>query len=302
MKLYLLYLLFVLLLLFGCSGYRDVDTIDRYRTGYRGAEISFVRNAPPREILQDSLFSIGVEVHNRGATSIERGYLSLNYDSDYIRLFSASSKTISLEGRNPFNPQGESRPFFFEGTTLLLDPESARRTVPIIASFCYPYTTTLVDTVCLDFPHITSRERGLSVCTLQDKRYQGQGAPVGVSSVDITITSGQSQGIVKPIFDIIITHSGRGIVLDPDNYVGPCVARGSTNNLNTVRIARATISDIPLVCNTDVITLRDGSARVRCELSQGVYEAMLPFEAPLSIILEYGYMSSATVQTDILKR
>lgn len=298
----LFFLLIILIFLVGCTSSTGIPTNELFLTGYNGVSIQFVRNTPPSEITERTPFVIGIDAHNRGPVDVSQAFLVLSYDRDYIRLHSGDSKVIALEGRNVFNPSGELRSFFFEGETRSLDQESLRRDVPIIASLCYRYNTTLSDVFCLDQTYSSSQERGRVICRPEDKRYSGQGGPVGISSVDMTILSSSSSMAAHVYFDIIIRHSGRGIVINPDNYRQVCTSGSPGEHINKVRVVTATLSDIPLTCSEEELILRNNEARLRCQTIQAINVAAFPFNAPLVVQLDYGYIESTTKNIQIIRR
>ncbi|MFT4325948.1 MAG: hypothetical protein ACMXYK_00420 [Candidatus Woesearchaeota archaeon] len=284
----------VLVLLLSSCMNQGADSIRNYRTGMVEPTITFMRDMPPAEIPTNTNMQIGIEVHNRGGYDIQNGYLSINFDGDYFNANQRSS-TVNLEGRNQFNPQGESRPFFFQGTTLDLEAQSLSKTIPVIASFCYPYTTVLEDNVCIDFSFDTGREQGRPVCTPSDLRYSGQGAPVGVRSIGYTV--GDDNGEVTLYFSFEV--QSRGLVVRPENFRAPCTSAQSTG-LNRALFS-ASLSDHPLNC-VDEINLRDGSATVRCETTHRIESQWLPYEAPLRVEISYGHMVSKSTSFEIKAR
>lgn len=292
----------ILLLISGCTSFSrtsNVETIEDYRVGTKGIDISFLSGLPSKELIEDSQFSVGITLHNRGATSVENGRITLSYDDEYLGFTTDTNKNFELEGRSQFLPDGEERSFYFEGSTQFLDRESFRRDVTITATACYPYETSFIEFVCLDRPYVNDQERGNAVCRVQDVTSSGQGGPVYVSSVDMSFTE-NSQG-VKPFFDITISHRGSGLVIHPHSYDSQCSRASSQGQLNKVLVTSVTLSEVQLDCNERELTLRDGSARLRCSTVSELIASRLPFESPLRIELSYGYAESESFKTTIVR-
>lgn len=294
-------LILLLGLLTACGSSTSIPTNDQYRTGYSGLQIQFVRNNPPVELIETIPFAVALQVHNRGPFDVKNAFLVLSYDTDYVGMAS-DTKSISLEGRNIYNPQGESRAYFFQAETRKLDAESQRRKVPIIASLCYVYESLLTDVICLDKGYETGQDRGRVICTPQDKRYSGQGGPVGISSLDITILPNEETQYAKVYLDMVVTHSGNGIIVQPDAYKQACTSGTPSESINKVLVKSAALSDFPLVCSDQYVTLRNNQARLRCESTHEINIAAFPFNAPVYLELEYGYVDSVTTNVEIIRR
>lgn len=284
------------------SGQYDVDTIENFRKGSLGLDLDFVMNNPPREILEDSIFAIGLEVHNRGATSVHDAILTLSYDSDYLDLFGQSYKQFDLEGKNSLNPDGEERNYFFEAETKYLDTESSTRSLPIMASVCYQYQSVLTEVMCIGRSYTDNYDSGDPVCDVRDFTYSGQGGPVIVESVKLNILSTDSDAVVKPIFDIVLSHRGQGLVTNFEDYSKLCTSSfGSASKMNLIEVVEAKLSDYPLTCEGKVYSLTDGTVRIRCESLREVNAYQMPFQAPLNLVLNYGYMQSESISVDMVR-
>ena len=294
-----------MLLLAGCSGggfySSKTPTKNDYRKGFGGIDMEFIPAAPPEEIPEDSLFSVGINLHNEGAFDVEDGIMVIDIDNDYIGLFGTPRRDFSLEGKSDLSPKGQGQDYFFEGTSKFLDTESSRRSVPVIASICYPYETVLEDTFCINKEGLSDSSVGEDVCEVRSHSYGGQGGPVGITSASVSVLNGEVDGTVIPVFDIYLKHSGNGLILESGNYRLACSASpGGNENLARVKIKEITLSGVPLSCNKDTVLLNEGKARVRCELSEHISAFQMPYEAPFRMVLEYAYKNTETKIIDLL--
>lgn len=295
-----LFLFLAITLLNGCSFEEGTYVSDdTFRSGFSGVRLSFVDGAPPDEISENTATQVGISVNNVGAYDVEDGYITLNYDHDYLKLYSQNKKKITLEGRNKFNRDGEERAFFFDGETKFLESQSQAHEVPLIASVCYKYDSVLNDVLCIDRPYVNSVERGSKICTYSPKTYGGQGGPVGITSVKLLLSKTSGEDLLKPIFDIELSHKGDGLVSSVKSYSSACTTGSSKESMNKVFVD-AYLSGKKLDCGNEEVKLVNGRARVRC-VGQEIFTYAMPFKAPLSINLSYAYSESETFKFKITR-
>lgn len=290
-----------LLLLSGCGGGGGtsavVDVQENHRTGSVGLSLDFMKNIPPEEIFENSFTTVGVDMHNKGAYDIVGGVIVLNYDEDYISFDGSNARRFDLEGRNPLNEDGEQRPIFFEGSAGNLDAESQRRDIPLSATACYKYQTILSENVCLSLPYETSKEEGLVTCKSKPTlSFSGQGAPIKISSIDVSVFSSELTQTTKAAFDITVTSSGRGIITSENQFDSLCSSNFGSTKMAEVTIVSASLSDTIMACNQQAFSLKDGKARFRCTM-EDIPSYLLPYEAPLYLEFGYGYVE--TVGTSV---
>ncbi len=246
----LLVLITSLFLLSACgsrSSYKDLN----YFQGSDGIVFDFLDNSPPEKVISGFPFPIAVDVHNKGAFSLNGSLFSqftISYDSLYLNEgelsssnFGAIRNHLRLNGSSPFWPGGQEELL----TLAMLNPLplSPRRGVDttIMVSLCYPYKTTLTTSVCIDADpyNIDSRDQ---VCDASDLDFTDQGAPVAITHIDyesllvgnaeintygsspVEDTNGslvgvadepsrELQSLVKPVFRISIENVGDGQVV-----------------------------------------------------------------------------------------
>ena len=301
----IVYLILFLLVIAGCTGSFTSQTgtvpaseiQNTYRTGWQGVVLQTMRNLPPQEIFTDSNFMIGIEAHNRGAYDIDNGLIVLVYDEDYVQLHQKSIG-FSLEGKNPFFQRGETKQFFVDGQTKSLGSESVQRSLPFYIFACYPYEAILVETICLDVSYETNQFSGQSTCTFrQGNSFSGQGGPVGISATSYTVTEDRQTLSGRFIVDITLRHSGRGSVVDAPSFYSACTQGITQDMADRVKIREVALSDVTLNCNRDEVVLRNNQATIQCSVD-GLPAHLFPYNAPLRIELEYGYVE--TLNTNVL--
>lgn len=303
MKKIFIYLV-LMLLLQSCSGNiggSEVPVDNDYRKGSLGVSLGFLEGVPPEEIIENSAFQVGVELKNLGAYNISGGYLDISYDEDYVQIYSPRSQNVFLEGKNVFNKEGEEKILFFTAESLELETQSQSHTIPIIASFCYRYETILEELICVGSKFETRKDKGDPVCEVQDKSYGGQGSPVVISKVEYNVVPVGDTENSQVLFEIEINHkdSVGGLVSNYDSYRSSCQGKLSSDDLNVVNV-KAYLSDFKLDCGDESFTFREGKYVLRCS-SEEIPSIIMPYEAPLYVKLNYGYVVSESTSIDIFR-
>jgi hypothetical protein len=262
------------LVLVACGQQQGMPTAQR---GTTGVDVSFVDDAPPLQVYEDTTFPVTVRVTNTGAHDVPfriddydspKGILRVNTDDFYLGVDAVEDTTFELRGRSETIPQGEER--LVKVADLTANTVSGQRESPstqVFVSACYPYVTELSTDICMDG---SSAQRNLreQVCSSRDHSYSGgQGAPVAVSRVEVDMyPSGQ---YTRPSFAIHVSNTGRGTVLRAlprdDAEIGElCALRGERESVNTVDV-EARIADVELECNPDPVRLQGDTGTVFCE-------------------------------------
>ncbi|MGM5484022.1 MAG: hypothetical protein ACQER9_03865 [Nanobdellota archaeon] len=294
-------LILMTFLLTSCSDFGPIAKED-HRKGYNSLIMRFIPGNPPDEILEDSSIAIGINLKNKGAYNIKRGLISISTDEDYLNLYTGNSKNIELEGRNEYNPEGQEKTIFFEGRTRPLSSQSFENDVPISIRSCFQYKTELSDNICIDTDYKTSKDSGEKVCEAYDPSYNGQGSPLGISSIDMKIIP-SDENLATPHFDITFRHNGRGMILPYNEYRKPCSYSGNTaTSMNTFKIDSIKLSGVPMKCERENIKLKDNEAKVRCYPVEPVNIHQMPYTAPISITLEYGYSIGKTTSFRLVRK
>ncbi|MFT4260933.1 MAG: hypothetical protein ACMXX9_00690 [Candidatus Woesearchaeota archaeon] len=319
------YLLLVLLILAACSqpSFSEVN----YFQGREGVVASFAQNTPPVTIYEDTPFMLGANVYNRGAFDTN-GKVIFEYDTFY---FTGSGKIIEefeLLGKQPDYPFGEMGFISDLENLQVRSITGSRETVrtSISVSTCYPYTTILTDFFCIDSDLFGTQRN--SVCRSRTMHsYSGQGAPVGITSIEPTviprgfISSSQDTArsyldedgnlrrigsevvearlmLLQPSFEITIRNLGQGLVFGTDKGLGACTA-SSDRILGEIKV-EAELLGIKLDCTPNPVILRNNQARVRCVVQEDdLFGASSSYQDVLTVWLDYYYLDQTSKQVEI---
>ena len=223
---------------------------------------------------------------------------------------------FDIKGKSIFNPAGDEDFITLNAKTKKIGSQSETQPSTILATACYPYKTILGTSICID-TDIYGNRRGQKPCTVEDLKFDGQGAPVAITKIEIRMLP-QDGNLLKPHFLIQIENKGNGEVVNINNVEQACTSESlDYTAFNTIRI-NATLSGILLDCRINkedpnsapppapaTIRLRDKEDIIRCTLepskSKGVELIDISRDAyttPLKIELEYGY--TFTISKDII--
>lgn len=295
-----------LLLLAGCASpfFQRKQTLQlpEVSVGTKGVELSFAPNAPPREVYESTPFTLLATLSNLGTADVEDGVYSLSYERQYVYLSSAQNTgKFAVRGKSIFNPQGAERQLQFIFKTQPLGAQIEHYTTALTLNACYPYQTTAPATVCID-TDIFNKQK-VKACAPQPQNYpQGQGAPVAVVSIEPRMLPHDDLMRIRPEFVLTLDNKGTGAVVAPDRYRDACSGRPlGEEGWNNIAVT-AMLSDSTLTCTPTPVHLRqEGQTKVVCTLSEGIEAARGTYSAPLTVILNYGYLTSITTQVVITK-
>jgi hypothetical protein len=298
-------LLLVLLLVAGCSGYTGIgqapNTDEEHQTGVRELTYYFHPDTPPREMLQETQSEIVVVLENKGASDISDGVVSLIAEQSYLSIVGASNRRFSLEGRNKYNPEGESDRFSFLVRSSTLDRQSQRHELQVLATVCYDYSTEIDEVVCIDPDPYGQPIDGIKkICKMSDISSSGQGAPIVITKIDMSVIN-ERDGRIVPIFDIHIENKGNGEVVAAEDASQLCSGvplRPETFNKVSIY---GVLADEPLECNTRTVNLVGKKATVRCTLPYGIDPYAGAYTTPLHIQLSYGYSDAISKSFSLVR-
>ncbi len=304
-KKYFIIIIFPLLLIL--SGCGRPGALEIY-TGTSGVDIAFMESAPQRELYERSEVMITLEVWNKGAYSLierdEYAIIGLNYDPLYFRDAGESpiqgykGVDVWLHGKSLSWPSGE-RDLVNIAVLEVRDVPGTREmpTTTIKANICYPYTTFLTQTVCMDADIYDIAHR--PACKNQPRySYSSQGAPVAISRIDSemlpagSIRQSEIAGmpvadpdgwledirmaqqdttlmVVQPSFTIHLKNAGKGIVLTRregqtvEDVCGERSGNISFRDINSLNV-KAWLGNNELKCEPEIVSMIDGAGRVRC--------------------------------------
>ncbi|MFO8016620.1 MAG: hypothetical protein R6U32_05940 [Candidatus Woesearchaeota archaeon] len=300
----------------GCSslikpdeGIKDVEI----HTGTEGLKVSFLKNAPPSEIIAPeegsvAPFQAGIEMHNKGAHDIKNGYLILNVEDNYMRIkgwdlekdahqIGGSGEEVSfdLDGKSQMLPSGGNKVFLANVEALPLERQSTTHESSISFTSCYGYETFASGDFCVD-TDIYDMNPQEKTCNVEDISLSGgQGAPVSVDRVEVNMMAGEDDSI-KPQFIIHISNKGRGTVLSPGKVRQACSASPlSHEDLKTVRIDDISFSGYSMKaghirCEPVNLKLRGDEDRIICTTKPGIISKEDgSYKTSLQVRLNYGY-------------
>jgi hypothetical protein len=316
-------LLLVCMVLTAC-GPSQPKTRELYR-GTEGIKLSF----PDRNNLQlfeGEEFSVAVRLENDGTSDVNetsRGFVSVVYDPSLFIFQQASAyNTVTLNrddttlsplvsftarGRSEYIEQGdvEYAEFVFKSHELSGNRDKADATLTFTA--CYEYTTTFINTICVDRDLYNTRLSQTCVGTpITDS---SQGAPVAVTKVEPSylrkqLDSGES--VVRPQFKVTLSNVGGGNPLYSASKRAEEICEMSgfqRDEFGKVQV-RAFLNNIELKCgpssnNYDGIVKFDrNQAQILCVLEDNI-EAGANYATPIIIKARYFYINSITAQLEV---
>ncbi len=344
------FILLIAALLAGCQGSFQGGESQVY-SGFDGVNLQFLRNTPPSRVFEDSTFPVVVRLRNLGAGNIKEGnmgILSLGVETDYNRAIDLQEvpprvlkyynkdeiAVFLLDGRSNENLKGDEEIVSYTVKAKKIDPQSERRTSTIMATACYPYTTTLSATVCID-TDVAGIKQKPKACSASDVIFdRGQGAPVAITKIEtrmlpVEIESKEDAiaNKIKPQFIIYIENRGNGEVIKHDKIEEMCLVRKDEfgniigvedkNKLYNVILLKAYLSGVEdenlLECEPKPIDENPDSAYVklikrqdfvRCTVKDqnAVSMDVDAYSAPLNIKMEYGYTDTISARYTIEKQ
>lgn len=327
-------LLISLLSISGCQGLlkpkKQLPQVNIYQ-GIQGLDMSFVKNAPPDEIIapiegEKMPFQAGIRLENKGAYDIKEGYLLLAVEKGYIDItgwrmageekfqqIGASGEKVvfSLKGRSEDNPIGEADVAIADMQALPLEKQSVTHTSSVSFTSCYEYQTTASAPVCIDTDVYNLKPVEKSCTPKEVALSGGQGAPISADKIEVSIlpeaagTKGNDQKeFVSPQFVIHISNKGDGIVFTSGKSSEACSASPlKPEDINTVFLEDISFSGYSLKgglikCTPNPLKLRGKDDKIVCRTEKGVVSTESgTYETLIQIVLKYGY--SQTISKEV---
>ena len=194
MKLYLVLLLVLCVLLVSCGQTSERGTDINYKQGFTDLTISYHGTA---EEYQDQRLTLPISVHNTLAYDItDAEVLVQGFDTHYVELYSDKQHLGDLEGKSIFNNDGMQEDVMFEGMVKRLLPGAVSEPQNFRTYVSYNSKVEFSPSICV------SSQQGSYVgaaygtdqgaCTFQKEiSYNGQGAPLGVTALEIIPRQGK---------------------------------------------------------------------------------------------------------------
>ena len=261
--------------------------------GSNGLELSFLPGVPQSEIFENTEFTIGVQLENKGEYTVPAGV--------QVKI---GGIPVGSDGFN-IDPSFQSTDAELSAASLIADeaipgglkvfnfpaksPEYPGDTeVTIIASTCYPYQSLAVATVCLKDDLFMQTTGAPEICTVSgEKTVYNRASPIQVTSIKEV-----PMGPNKLGFQIKLKNSGDGQVYLPGQG---CTGSG----INKLTVESVKIRGITFDCPLgSQLTLVDGEAFIFCDkelpADTGEYEDIL------EVTLSYNYLEQASKKVKIL--
>ncbi len=325
MKAYFLIAAAMMVVLAGCSSTSTPKVVEIHK-GTDGLEISFMERSPPDEVYLGERFPVSFEINNKGAYDITDGVLALGVEQDYVSVenkeYVDKNKpyTFSINGRSTYDPIGGMDRKTIELTAARLGPQAQTHTTIVSLTACYAYKTEATATVCIDTDIFGQRneEKPCTASTLSmgtiktggEQLPSGQGAPIAITKIEQKMLPHETEGYVKPQYEIFVKNMGNGIPVASGYYQEACKATGAAAGFLNVVSAKVYLSDraYQMDCSpklaalaqdlTGHIKLEKDEDVIKCVLKQGIPKSMGTYTTPLMIELDYGY--TFTISKNVL--
>ncbi len=300
-----LVLLAVLVVLSSCQMIpfqrKDTLQVPNVNIGTQGVEVSLAPNNPPSEIYEESAFTMLVTLSNLGTNDVEQGVFTVGYEPQYVYLPRQQAQgRYRLRGEAAFSPIGEERQFPFVFNTKPLGAQLERYATTLTFNNCYPYQTRAPLNVCID-TDLTGKKGKVCTPTVQSSP-QGQGAPVIISSIEPRMLPHEDPLRIRPEFVLTINNAGSGEVTASSVYQRACSGQPLGDDGWNILEVNALLSDTVLACTPNPVKLKQTGTRVVCTLPEGIDTRLGTYTAPLTITVDYGYLTSVTTQVAIVKK
>ncbi len=289
-----LILLFILIILVSCTQYDSRQAPTKpINVGTKALEIQFLDNAPPNEVSQKEQFEVGVKLNNIGATSINRGFYSLNYPSQWLRIDDASG-VFNVKGKDLVPPQGDVREAIFRAASKeLASQQDVSDRLELTLTACFPYSTKAGIPVCIDADQ--TKKDSTKVCQVKPQSLGGgQGGPIAITKVEPRMQPTKYGDKIIPKFTLTLQNLGKGFVISEESTNVYCGGRTVDKENFGVINARVSLGDDELTCSTDQVRLTLDEANLVCELPTGIDKRLGTYSSFLDIELNYGYVQTAT--------
>ena len=316
-KFEILFLFLLLIVIVGCAQQDGKSSREETITGTDGLTIEFLEGYPQdRYIVSGSAepISVMLDVRNKGTFPKENEQNILGFGQIYLSGFDnriiAMEQVKSLSGLNlpaatSLYPEGGFDTVRFNGYMNIGYLEVDRYEPTIQATICYPYSTRLGTSVCIDpFPYDETQEK---VCEMGTYTFSSQGAPVAVTRIEQEASTNKIQ------FKITIKNVGDGDIISLGKLAACNPLYGAAlerDDFDKVALASVTLGSVPILgsCGPfaegsgNIIKLYKGEGYVICSVDIAYFGGPgSAYTTPLNIELQYGYRSTISKQIKISK-
>jgi hypothetical protein len=202
----------VLLLIIGCGGSSGDGPVEyNFKQGSGELELRLLPNAPPNTIYPNSEFKIIIEARNKASYDLTEGKVWISGVIDrYFSIFPTEQFFSEfhdgpLVGRSLVAPEGDLALIEFDGRSHELFFNAEQFNSPFFLKAEYTSTLEFVDTICINTDLYAVYDAG---CNVQARKtYNGQGAPVAISDMEMVIIPGAASSVE---FRMKIKNRGSG--------------------------------------------------------------------------------------------
>jgi len=295
------FLVILVLLLTSCSGLGGRgSSLESIHIGTRGVTLTF-ENVPQKTFAGDA-FSLSGYLTNEGTMDVDNGIITLGIEDDLVTMEGPRQLPLRLFGRSALQPVGESVPLRLTLETRQLPAMAQEARTNILITMCYPYQTQASATLCID--PAPERKDIKKPCTMKNVGMGGgQGAPIGISSIAVTMLDHQDKSRVVPLVAITLDNLADGQTIEPERIGDACAGRAS-GSLNKVAV-RAYLADQQLTCGREgedaIASLQKKQNTVRCKLPEGIDINRGAYSSVLRVEADYGYIQSESRTITIVR-
>ena len=183
----IIFLILALFLLASCGQTSERGADINYKQGFVDLTINSAGN---KEEFQEQRLELPVSLQNTVAYDIEDVVVSVKgFDNFYVELYDEHKELPKLEGKSIFNPEGMKEDVLFEGMIKKLLPGAEKQQQDYRVNVKYNSKVEFSPSIC-----VTSQLNGQGssydtyqgACTFEKEiSYDGQGAPLGITSLEI---------------------------------------------------------------------------------------------------------------------
>lgn len=288
----------------GCSildGYLPDEVRVDYRNGKEGLDL--ILNTPKDIIIYDQdkpapeIFEITLA--NKGAYDVEDSDISIYIEVPNAFLRNEEDKgtfTITsfneysdtnrdiLYGKGPYSDKGEKHTFLFNMIPEI--PPDQGITARMKVETCYSYNTIISETICINTERLENGEG----CSKKSYTFpHGQGAPIGVSEIQIRDMYDADTNKISPQIQLTFTNYQGNIFSLPGNVENLC---SSMEAINTLHVDAIHLGNLDLSCNIedDTLTFSDTKTVLCTPEQNNAQETSLGYyDSPIYIELSYTY-------------
>ncbi|MDP3698256.1 MAG: hypothetical protein Q8R47_01580 [Nanoarchaeota archaeon] len=275
MKKMILLLLIVSFFIVSCGQTSERGTDINYKQGFTDITIASEGN---KEEYQGQPLQLPISAHNTLAYDLEDVSVSIKgFDNHFVEMYTEQQQLALLEGKSVFNHEGMKEHFLFEGLIKKLLPGAEKEQEDYRVYVYYKSKVEFSPSICVASQPAGPGYVGAAYdtyqggCTFQKEiSYTGQGAPLGVTGLEI------------------ISRPGKQVELRMK------IEKRGKGKVGKVTLASAALGGKPLTCEFRGDTVQDGYSFEEEQKSvilicAGYLSSDAAYTTPLFVELRYDY-------------